>query len=71
MLKQIIKRENKMAYKIVKEWKSKDGSRHEITVYKYNYTKDEMIRYWKVNGKVSVNFYSVRHRQEELYGEGN
>ncbi len=34
-----------MAYKIVKEWKQ--GSEHEITVYKYNYNKDEMVRYYK------------------------
>lgn len=58
-----------MAYKIVKEWKSKDGLQHEITVYKYNYTKDEMVRYWMENNQVLVQFHSVRFNRKVLYGE--
>jgi len=60
-----------MAYKIVKEWKSKDGSQHEITVYKYNYTKDEMVRYWKENGKVLRQFHSTSFDSETVYGGVN
>lgn len=34
-----------MVYKLISEWKSKDGKSHEITVYKYNISKDCVMRY--------------------------
>ena len=34
-----------MVYKLISEWKSKDGKSHEITVYKYNVSQDNVIRY--------------------------
>ena len=34
-----------MVYKLINEWKSKDGKSHEITVYKYNVSQDNVIRY--------------------------
>jgi len=34
-----------MVYKIVKEWEASDRDAQEITIYKYNYNHDEMVRY--------------------------
>ena len=56
---------------MVKEWKSKDGLQHEITVYKYNISHDEMIRYWKENGKVLRQFHSISFDSETVYGKVN
>jgi len=60
-----------MAYKIVNEWKSKGGEQHEITIYKYNYTKDEMVRYTKENGIVNKITYLPNELKKEVYYGGN
>ena len=33
-----------MVYKLISEWKSEDV--HEIVVCKYNYSHEEMVKYW-------------------------
>ena len=47
-----------MVYKLINEWKSKDGSAHEITIYKYNLSHDEVIRYNYEKGDDYVSFKS-------------
>ena len=54
-----IGRENKMAYKMIKEWRSPNGIEHEITVYKYNIGRDEMVRYYKTADSFTVYTYPV------------
>ena len=45
-----------MAYKIINEWWSKDGKSHEITIYKYNYSFDLVMRYNYTAGDKRVTF---------------
>ena len=47
-----------MAYKIINEWWSKDGKSHEITIYKYNYSFDLVMRYNYSAGDKRVTFAS-------------
>ena len=47
-----------MAYKIINEWWSKDGKSHEITIYKYNYSFDLVMRYNYSAGDKRVAFTS-------------
>jgi len=51
--KKVIK---KMVYKLIKEWKSPDPNYdcHEITVYKYNISHDEMIRYTREGNELMI-----------------
>ena len=48
-----------MAYKMIKEWRSPNGIEHEITVYKYNIGRDEMVRYYKTADSFTVYTYPV------------
>ena len=48
-----------MVYKIVKNWKSNDRDAHEITVYKYNYNHDEMVRYSREGDDLSIRTFNV------------
>lgn len=47
-----------MGYKIINEWFSKDGRSHEITIYKYNYSFDLVMRYNYTEGDKYVTFTS-------------
>jgi len=46
----------KMAYKIINEWWSESGKSHELTIYKYNLSHDEVIRYHYDLGDKYVTF---------------
>ena len=57
-----------MAYKIIKEWKSKERDAQEITIYKYNYNHDEMVRYTREGTELMVKtFVCAGNQYEELY----
>ena len=47
-----------MAYKIINEWFSEDRKSHELTVYKYNYSFDLVMRYNYTQGDKYVTFAS-------------
>ena len=47
-----------MVYKIVNEWFSEDRKAHEITIYKYNYSFDLVMRYNYEQGDECVTFIS-------------
>jgi hypothetical protein len=47
-----------MTIKIINEWFSKDGKSHEITIYKYNYSFDLVMRYNYTEGDKCVTFQS-------------
>ena len=40
-----------MVYKIISEWKSKDGNQHELMVYRYNYSWNCLTTYNR-NGRI-------------------
>ena len=45
-----------MVYKIINEWFSEDRKAHEITIYKYNYSFDLVMRYNYEQGEKYVTF---------------
>ena len=47
-----------MVYKIINEWFSEDKKSHEITIYKYNYSFDLVMRYNYTEGEKYVTFAS-------------
>ena len=62
-----------MAYKLIKEWKGVLGD-HEITMYKYNISHDEMVRYYldptSEETRVIIRTYLAQDEvREEFYGE--
>lgn len=57
-----------MAYKLIKEWKGiKSRNEHEITVYKYNISHDEMIRYYRWDNKLTITTYLPNELRKEIY----
>lgn len=60
-----------MAYKLVKEWNGEIGD-HEITMYKYNISHDEMVRYYydptsDVKGVIKRTYLAENEVREEIY----
>ena len=60
-----------MAYKMIKDWESPDGNEHEITVYKYNLSHDEMVRYYKSKSMdaVEIRIYPIGNQLPTEYYE--
>ena len=58
-----------MVYKLISEWKSKDTDAHEITIYKYNLSHDEVVRYNKEGFelKKTTQVFGMEKQFEELY----
>jgi len=57
-----------MVYKMIKEWKSDERNAHEITIYKYNYTCDEMVRYSKEGFELMIQTFVAGGKiYEELW----
>lgn len=61
-----------MVYKIISEWRSKDGSQHELLVYRYNYTANYLVSY-NVDGnilevKMNAPGQLVGHSTQQLEG---
>jgi hypothetical protein len=59
-----------MVYKLISEWRSKDGLSHELTVYKYNYSFDLIMRYHYKQGDKCVTFASQTFGSEQGMLEG-
>ena len=57
-----------MVYKLINEWKG-NNDEHEITIYKYNYNHDEMVRYNKTQGSVLTikTLVATKFQYEETY----
>jgi len=57
-----------MVYKLIFEWKSTEREAHEITIYKFNYNHDEMVRYTKEGNELIVQtFLAIENQYEVLY----
>lgn len=55
-----------MVYKLIYEWKK--DRQHEISMYKYNYNHDEMVRYNKEGNELMIRtFIAIDNKYEELY----
>ena len=54
---------------MVSEWKSKETDAHEITVYKYNLSHDEVVRYNKEGFELmkTTQVFGMPKQFEELY----
>ena len=63
----------KMFYKLISEWRSPNGIEHEITVYKYNLSHDEMVRYFKTADSLTIKTFPIDTPSKETYYdlEGN
>ena len=47
-----------MVYKIISEWRNKDGSAHELIVYRYNYSWDCKTVYSLEGDLLTIKFYA-------------
>ena len=58
-----------MVYKIISEWKSKTSDAHEITMYKYNLSHDEVRRYNKEGFEllITTQVFGTSNIFEECY----
>ena len=59
-----------MVYKIISNWKNKDGSQHELKIYRYNYTWDCMTTYSVYDGILEIKFNApgkiIAHSTQEV-----
>lgn len=59
-----------MVYKIINEWKSEDGTQHELKVYRYNYSWDCLTTYVREGTTLEIRFNAIgqliAHSTQEL-----
>ena len=72
-----------MVYKVISEWRSKETDEHEVTIYKYNYSHDEVRRYNKEgfelliatqvfgNSKMFEECYDLRDGEKKWWNYNN
>ena len=62
-----------MVYKIINEWKSEDGSEHELIVYRYNYSQDCKTTYLVQNDMLEIKMHAqgllFAHSTQQLEAE--